>query len=175
MTWIPHFKELDIPYFPTDSRNSISQPLFFPMSVAMWSYSKVLTDLLGYVDSEYLTTVVVMPGSPESGNNFIWHCGSCASQPREWSHISRKVGWGMQSLWVTCTQLQDWLTGLEQVASSFPAIYLWSVYWCLFPLPCPSRCVEYLTYFPSLACFTCLRLSMLVPVFSSLMDHKHSS
>lgn len=66
-------------------------------------------------------------------------------------HISRKVGWRMQSLWVMCTRIQEWLSGPEQslVASSLPAVYLCSVCWCLFPLPCHSRCVEYLAYFPN--------------------------
>lgn len=38
------------------------------------------SDLLGYVDPEYLTTALVMPGSPERENNFIWYCVSCAQR-----------------------------------------------------------------------------------------------
>lgn len=37
------------------------------------------SDLLGYVDPEYLTALV-MPGSPERENNFIWYCVSCAQR-----------------------------------------------------------------------------------------------
>lgn len=38
------------------------------------------SDLLGYVDPDYLTRALGMPGSPERENNFIWHCGSCAQR-----------------------------------------------------------------------------------------------
>lgn len=51
MTWILHFKKLDIPHFPTDStRNNILQPLFFPVSVAVVEFlqsSSWLTGLCG--------------------------------------------------------------------------------------------------------------------------------
>lgn len=53
-------------------------------------------------------------------------------------HSSRKVGWGMQSLWVTCTQIQDWLSGPEQsVTNSFKLACCLLVLCVLMPLPTP--------------------------------------
>lgn len=90
-------------------------------------------------------------------------------------HISRKVGWGMQSLWVTCTRIQEWLSGWAVPRSVKLACCL-LVLCVLMPLPTPMslKVRGVLGLFSKLILFACPRLSMLVPVFTSLMDPKHS-